>query len=86
MLRVSVLLLLLANAGYAMWAQGMLAPWGLAPAQQSEPQRVRQQINPQAIRVLPADEVRRLEAALAPATAPQGKEPAAAPLTSQGTP
>lgn len=61
MLRLTVLLLLLANAAYFVWSQGVLAPWGLAPAQQSEPQRVEQQIQPQLVRVLGSDEARRLQ-------------------------
>ena len=61
MLRLIVLLLLLANAAYFAWSQGLLAPWGIAPAQQSEPQRLEQQIKPQALRILAPDEARRLE-------------------------
>ena len=70
MLRLIVLALILANAAYFAWSQNLLAAWGIAPAQQSEPQRLAQQIRPQAIRVLPADEARRLEAASA-ARAPE---------------
>ena len=61
MLRLIVLLLLLANAGYFAWSQNLLASWGVAPAQQSEPHRVEQQIKPQAVRVLGADEARRID-------------------------
>jgi hypothetical protein len=67
MLRLTVLLLLLANAGYYAWTQGYLLAWGLGPTQQSEPQRLAQQIRPEAVRVLPADELRRVEAQLAQA-------------------
>ena len=63
MLRLIVLLLLLANGAYFAWAQGLLAAWGVAPAQQSEPQRLTQQIRPEALKVLPADEARRVEVA-----------------------
>lgn len=63
MLRLTVLLLLLANAAYFGWSQGLLAPWGLAPAQQAEPQRLGQQIRPQALRILGSDEAGRIEAA-----------------------
>lgn len=65
MLRLIVLLLLLANAGYYAWAQGHLLPWGLGPAQQSEPQRLAQQIRPEALRVLRPEELRQVEASLA---------------------
>ena len=63
MLRLIVLLLLLANGAYFAWAQGLLAAWGVAPAQQSEPQRLAQQIRPEALRILSADEARRVEVA-----------------------
>ncbi|KAB7533389.1 SPOR domain-containing protein, partial [Verminephrobacter sp. Larva24] len=43
MLRLAVILLLLANAGYRAWSQGLLRPWGLAPEAQTEPQRMHQQ-------------------------------------------
>ena len=65
MLRLLVLLLLLANAAYFAWSQSLFAPVGLAPTQQSEPQRVAQQIKPEALRVLPTDEARRIEIAAA---------------------
>lgn len=61
MLRLVVLILALANAAYFAWSQGLLASWGSAPAQQSEPQRLEQQIKPQALRILPTDEARRAE-------------------------
>ncbi|MBG9388910.1 SPOR domain-containing protein [Caenimonas aquaedulcis] len=62
MLRLVVLALLLANAGYYAWSQNLLAPWGIAPAQQSEPHRVEQQLRPQAIRLVASDEAKRIEA------------------------
>jgi hypothetical protein len=61
MLRSAVLLLLLANAGYFAWSQGLLRAWGLAPLQVSEPQRQQQQVRAEALRLLRPDEVRRLE-------------------------
>jgi len=63
MLRLLVLALLLANAAYFAWSQSLLAPIGLAPAQQSEPQRVAAQITPEAIRIVPGDEAKRIEIA-----------------------
>jgi hypothetical protein len=66
MLRLLVLLLVLANAAYYAWSRNLLAPVGLAPVQQSEPQRVEQQIRPDAVRVLAGDEARRIEASPAP--------------------
>lgn len=62
MLRLIVLVLLVANGLYFAWSQGHLLAVGLGPAQQAEPQRVAQQIRPEAIRVLRADDARRLDA------------------------
>ncbi len=63
MLRVLVLALVLANAAYWAWAQGALAAFGFARASQSEPQRLAQQVKPQAMRLLGTEEARRAEAA-----------------------
>lgn len=63
MLRLLALLLVLANAGYFAWSQGLLRDYGFAPAQQAEPQRLQQQIRPEDLHILSADEVRRLESA-----------------------
>ena len=52
MLRSFVLVLILANGLYLAWSQGWLRAQGFAPAQQSEPQRVAQQIRPEAVRLL----------------------------------
>ena len=70
MLRLVVLLLVLANAGYFAWSQGLLAAWGFAPAATGEPQRLRQQIKPEALRILREEEARRLAADAGPAAAP----------------
>jgi hypothetical protein len=61
MLRLSVLLLALFNAGYYAWSHQMLRSYGFGPAQQSEPQRQAQQIQPQLVRILSADEARRAD-------------------------
>jgi hypothetical protein len=66
LLRLIVLLLLLANGAYFAWAQGLLAAWGVAPAQQSEPQRLTQQIRPEALKILSPDEAKKEVAAAAP--------------------
>lgn len=65
MLRLVVLILLLANAGYFAWSQNLLAPWGIAPAQQSEPHRMGQQIKPQILRILTPDEARSMQLTMA---------------------
>lgn len=69
-----MLVLLLANAGYYAWTQGLLAGYGFAPMAQAEPQRLAQQIRPEAMRLLGASEARQLEtgpsaAAVTPAMA-----------------
>jgi len=71
MLRLIVLLLLLANGGYYAWSHGLLLPWGVGPLQQAEPQRLQQQIQPEAVRILPPDELRRVQEQVA-----QGPRPA----------
>ena len=76
MLRIAVLILLLANAGYYAWTQGWLRAWGLAPQEQSEPERLANQIRPEALRILPGKD--------APAPAPEA--PAAAASTPAGAP
>ncbi len=52
MLRVLVLALLLANAAYFAWGQGLLAAYGWAPARQAEPERLAQQIRPEAMALI----------------------------------
>ncbi|MBI2769258.1 MAG: SPOR domain-containing protein [Burkholderiales bacterium] len=69
MLRLLVLLLLLANGAYFAWSQGLLASWGVAPLQQAEPQRLTQQIRPEAMRIASAEEAKRIE------TTPASKAP-----------
>ncbi len=51
MLRLLVLVLVLANAAYFAWTKNLLAPYGFAPSTQSEPQRIGQQIRPDAMRI-----------------------------------
>jgi hypothetical protein len=78
MLRLIVLVLLLANGVFYAWSHGLLLAWGVGPTQQSEPQRVVQQVRPEAVRVLSADELRRVETQLA--QAPRPPECLASPL------
>ena len=70
MLRVLALLLVLANGTYYAWSQGAMRAWGLEPASQSEPQRVGQQLRPDALQVLTAEEARQSAAASAPPSTP----------------
>lgn len=62
-MRFLVLLLLCLNLGYLAWSQGWLRSYGLGPVQTSEPNRLAQQIRPQAIRVLTPEQAGQLEAA-----------------------
>ena len=73
MLRFFVLLLLFANGAYFAWKAGYVASVGLAPIQQSEPQRVQTQIKPEAIRLLNNTEAKRVDALAStpPARAPE---------------
>jgi hypothetical protein len=64
-MRFILLLLLLVNGVFFAWSQGYLKDYGFAPAVVGEPQRMGQQIRPEAIRLLRPDEVRRLDAAAA---------------------
>lgn len=56
-----LLVLLLANTGYFAWTHGLLANYGFDPVAQSEPQRLTQQIRPEAMRLIPAGEARQLD-------------------------
>lgn len=61
MLRLLVLLLLLVNGLYFAWTQNLLRPLGWGPTEQSEPQRVAQQIHPDAVRLLTPVEIAKVE-------------------------
>ncbi len=69
MLRLIVLLLILLNAGFYVYAQGYLAAFGFAPAVQTEPYRVAQQIRPEALRVSIPNEAVQPQVAISPAPA-----------------
>lgn len=80
MLRLVIWLLVLANAGYFAWTQGYLAPLGLAPVEQREPERLQAQLKPEALRLLNGPRVEApatAAVAVAPATAPAPAAPAA---------
>lgn len=67
MLRLLVLALILVNTGYYAYSHGLLAAYGVAPASQTEPQRMAQQIKPEALRILSPQQVTELETATPPA-------------------
>lgn len=66
-----VVLLLAANLGWLAWSQGWLRPLGLAPRLQAEPERLRRQVQPEAIRLRPLEH----------AEAPVREAPTPAPAT-----
>ena len=51
MLRIALMILLLANAGYFAWSQGALASLGWAPQQHTEPERLQQQLRPETLQL-----------------------------------
>ncbi len=69
MLRLAVIVLLLANAGYFAWSQGHLRPWGWAPQEQAEPQRMNQQIRPETLQILKVNASKTSSSAPVPAPA-----------------
>ncbi|MDH4417274.1 MAG: SPOR domain-containing protein [Acidovorax sp.] len=82
MLRLAVIVLLLANAGYFAWSQGHLRPWGWAPQEQAEPQRMNQQIRPETLQIL------KVNASKTSSSTPVPAPPPAAPAapTASATP
>jgi hypothetical protein len=70
MLRFIVLALVFINAAYYAWSHGLLQAYGLAPVSQSEPQRLAQQIRPDALRVLSVPELSQADAATRTAARP----------------
>lgn len=67
-MRLLVLALVLLNGLYFAWSHDLLRDYGFAPARQSEPQRLAQQIRPEAIRILSPDEARGAEPTASVAT------------------
>lgn len=82
MLRIAVFILLLANAGYFLWNQGLLASLGWAPQQQSEPERLLQQLQPEALQLL-LPPITAAPGKPAPADVPALAEPAAPSVPGQ---
>ena len=80
MLRIVALLLLLADGAYFAWTSGWLAGIGLPSAQQREPERLKAQIDPAALRLLNGErsEDPGAPAAKAPASQATDAAPAAA--------
>lgn len=83
MLRWVIALLVAANTGYFLWAQGHLAGWGWAPPVQREPERLGMQMAPQALRLLNAP--RTGDAPAANGATPAAPAPAPAPAIDNGS-
>lgn len=81
MLRLVAIALLLANAVYFAWTQGFLAGLGMAPVQQSEPERLNAQIEPGTLRLLNGPRAEAEDVAQTTGAA-QTDSPAATPATS----
>ncbi|MEJ5126158.1 SPOR domain-containing protein [Comamonas sp. MYb21] len=81
MIRFAIVLLLLANAGYYAFSQGMLRSLGWGPEDPSEPERVQQQVKPEALRILTSQEAKQAQeqARTAPAEPAPVPAPVAAP-------
>ena len=63
MLRAFVLVLLLLNGVFFAWGQGWLLAFGVGPTPQREPQRLTQQIHPEAISLINERDLVKLQAA-----------------------
>lgn len=79
MLRIAVLVLFLANAGYFAWTHGWLG----SAQKQTEPERLAQQIHPEALQVLPPSVPAASAPAPAPAPSPTSTPVAATPAPKQ---
>ncbi len=86
MLRLAVIVLLLANAGYFAWSQGHLRPWGWAPQEQAEPQRMDQQIRPETLQILKVNPGKTSSSAPVPPPATASTAPAATSAAPSDTP
>jgi hypothetical protein len=78
LLRAFVLLAVIANLAFAAWHAGLLRAVGLTPPTQRDPQRLEQQIRPQALRILGPEATAAAVAAAASAAVVVGPPPAAA--------
>jgi hypothetical protein len=78
LLRAFVLLAVIANLAFAAWHAGLLRAVGLAPPTQRDPQRLEQQVRPQALRILGPEATASAVAAAATAATVVGPPPAAA--------
>lgn len=90
MLRAIVVVLLLANLGFYAWREGWLAPLhrviGARPEGDREPERLAQQIRPEAVRLIPAEAASvAARTPAAPASVPASPPEASAPQATAPT-
>ena len=71
MLRLLILTLVLANTGYWAYTQGLLTTYGWAPPVLAEPERLNQQIHPEAMRLRPPAAAASKASAAGQAAAPE---------------
>ena len=62
MLRVLLLCLVLLNGAFYAWSSGLLRAYGVGPVPQTEPQRLAQQVHPEWVRLLSAEEAKAAQA------------------------
>lgn len=80
MLRLVVTVLLVLNLSYYAWGQGWLLAYGWGPSQQREPQRVAQQVHPEAITILNGQEASSSDGGPAPQPATSAPNPEASDI------
>ncbi len=81
MLKWTVWILVLANAGYFAWTQGYLDGLGMAPQDQREPKRLQEQVKPEQLRLLNGPRAQAESQAVTPVvTPPVAPPPEAAPV------
>ncbi len=89
MIRFAIVLLLLANAGYYAFSHGMLRSLGWAPENPSEPERLQQQVKPDALRIMTPQErdlAQKLQAQTAAAEPARPTDTAPAPAAEADKP
>ncbi|OSZ71393.1 SPOR domain-containing protein [Hydrogenophaga sp. IBVHS1] len=86
MLKWTIWILVLANAGYFAWTQGYLDGLGLAPQEQREPRRLQEQVKPEQLRLLNGPRAQAEPGATTPPSAAPIAPAPAAPVAVLPTP
>jgi cell division protein FtsN len=85
-LKWTIWILVLANAGYFAWTQGYLDGLGLAPQEQREPRRLQEQVKPEQLRLLNGPRAQAEPGATTPPSAAPIAAAPAAPVAVLPTP